>query len=117
MEYYFLSLHFPLSLLDPCQFGGNCTNTVGSFVCECPSGFRGHRCQYTDVCEGAQDRCPDNQTCVETISNTQGFVCVDATPTGAVVVTGITSGPGHLDDQVNNIQEVRFSLTFDWQAR
>ena len=101
----------PPSLSGPCQFGGTCTNTEGSFMCECPSGYKGHRCQYTTVCNDAQDRCPGNQTCVETISNTQGFVCADATSTGAVVVMGITSGPGHLDDQVNNIQEVELATT------
>ena len=91
---------------DPCQFGGTCTNTEGSFQCQCQSGFTGHRCQYNDVCERAESPCPANQTCVETISNTQGYVCQDVTTNGAVVVTGIVSGPGNLDDQVNNIQEV-----------
>ena len=47
-----------------------------------------------------------NQMCVETISNSHGFVCQEIATTGGVVVTGIVSGPGVLDDQVNNIQEV-----------
>lgn len=95
-----------LSSSDPCQFGGSCTNSEGSFICVCPPGFTGHRCQYTDVCERTPSPCPADQMCVETISNTQGFVCEDVGTTGAVVVTGMVSGPGHLDDQVNNIQEV-----------
>ena len=58
-----------------------------------------------------QNACPENQTCVETISNSQGFVCQDMSmTTDAVVVTGITLGPGNLDDQVNSIQEVYMTL-------
>ena len=28
-----------------CQNGGSCTNTFGSFLCSCSSGFTGNRCQ------------------------------------------------------------------------
>ena len=95
-----------LALTDPCQFGGTCTNTDGSFLCECPPEFTGHRCQYINVCNGTSNPCPHDQMCVETISNTRGYVCQEISTIGAVVVTGIVSEPGNLDDHVNNIQEV-----------
>jgi hypothetical protein len=25
----------------PCQNNGNCTNKIGTYICECPSGFTG----------------------------------------------------------------------------
>ena len=60
----------PPPLPGPCQFGGTCSNTLGSFSCACEAGYQGHRCQYSTVCE-TQMPCRDNQTCVATIANVQ----------------------------------------------
>lgn len=33
----------------PCGVGAKCTNLLGSYICECPSGFQGD--PYVGVCE------------------------------------------------------------------
>ena len=95
-----------ISVADPCQFGGTCTNTNGSFSCQCADGFTGLRCQYSTVCE-TQSPCPSNLTCVATVTNAQGYVCQEVGVAGSVVVTNPASSPGLLDDQVNSLMETQ----------
>ena len=74
----------------PCQNDGTCTDTSGSFLCDCAQGFTGHRCQYTDICVNDAP-CPSNQTCVTTITTAEGFVCETVSTSGSVVATGTQS--------------------------
>ncbi len=92
-----LSLYLYLSLrAAPClsSSGGSCTNTDGSFSCDCTPGTTGHRCQYTTVCD--TQPCPVDQLCITTtVANVQGFVCGEQTSDGVVVTLGNAnySGP------------------------
>lgn len=75
---YLLHITEPFLVVEPCLFGGTCTNTRGSFTCACPADRRGHRCQYQILCID-DSLCDDNETCVETLANSDGYVC-DSTP-------------------------------------
>merc|ERR1711939_568696 len=74
-----------------CHANANCQNTVGSFDCECQSGFTGDGTTCTDVDECAdnsQNNCHSNANCVNTFgsydckchmgSMGDGFTCADA---------------------------------------
>ena len=58
---------------DPCLYGGNCTDRVNGFTCECPPLFTGDRCQTRpdDLC--AEKPCEDGSNevgmCVEDYIN------------------------------------------------
>ena len=92
---------------EPCLSGGTCSNIPGSFACSCPPGVTGHRCQYGDTCSSPSP-CPSNQTCVLTVTNTEGFVCQDLQEGDVLMVTVSGEGVnvGSLDDQVNILQEL-----------
>ena len=30
----------------PCQNNGTCANTVGSYICACPTGYNGTNCEF-----------------------------------------------------------------------
>ena len=62
------------SYIDPCLFESSCENTTGLFRCICPSGRKGHRCQYEIKCNDSS-LCPD-ETCVETVANPMGYDCI-----------------------------------------
>ena len=93
--------------IGPCLFGGNCTNTPGFFMCSCPPGRRGHRCQYDTVCNNAS-RCADGETCVETLASIDGFVC-DMTPSNSTLTIQLSEGltPEILDEQMYNLVSLR----------
>ena len=97
------TVHFPSA---PCQFGGTCTNTPGSFTCDCLPGYTGHLCQYTTVCE-TQTPCQTGLTCVETVTNTDGYVCENVSTSGSLVVTNPSTPPSTLDDLINTMQETQ----------
>ena len=55
---------------------GNCTNTVGSFLCDCNLGFEGdgiNDCNDIDECETKTDDCSPVQNC----ENTEVFIAYE----------------------------------------
>ena len=66
-------LDFDECVNSPCQNGGICTNTLGSFTCSCPSNFTGRLCE-TDVNECIiGSPCFNGGSCINTFG---GFVCM-----------------------------------------
>ncbi|XP_042563456.1 neurogenic locus notch homolog protein 1-like [Clupea harengus] len=55
-----------LSGANPCEHGGACINTVGSFSCECQAGYVGPRCER-DINECASNPCQNNAICLDQI--------------------------------------------------
>ncbi|CAM9464932.1 unnamed protein product, partial [Chrysoparadoxa australica] len=51
---------------NPCNNGGTCTNTSGSYTCACAVGFTGTNCE-TDIDECSSSApCNNGGTCVNT---------------------------------------------------
>ena len=48
----------------PCEHGGSCVNTPGSFKCDCMPGFEGERCDQ-DIKECASNPCRNDATCLD----------------------------------------------------
>ena len=48
----------------PCKNGGKCTNTFGSYYCECKPGFGGMNCEI-DIDECAVEPCLNGGSCVD----------------------------------------------------
>ncbi|KAL3881709.1 hypothetical protein ACJMK2_028110 [Sinanodonta woodiana] len=49
----------------PCQNGGNCTNTLGSYLCNCTLGWTGKNCS-DDINECNTSPCENEGTCINT---------------------------------------------------
>ena len=52
-----------------CHLNGNCTNTEGSFICDCSIGFDGdgiNDCVDIDECDTKTDDCSPVQNCENT---------------------------------------------------
>ncbi|XP_028418860.1 adhesion G protein-coupled receptor E1-like [Dendronephthya gigantea] len=63
-----------LCTTNPCDANANCTNTVGSYVCFCHSGFTGNgiNCSDTDECAISANDCSPNANCANTVGS---FTC------------------------------------------
>lgn len=57
---------------NPCEHGGKCINTQGSFQCNCLPGYTGPRCEI-DVNECLSNPCQNDATCLDQIGE---FVCI-----------------------------------------
>uniref|UniRef100_A0A6Q2XZY0 Neurogenic locus notch homolog protein 1 n=1 Tax=Esox lucius TaxID=8010 RepID=A0A6Q2XZY0_ESOLU len=57
---------------NPCEHGGRCLNTKGSFQCKCLQGYDGPRCEM-DVNECMSNPCQNDATCLDQIG---GFHCI-----------------------------------------
>ncbi|XP_062398032.1 neurogenic locus notch homolog protein 1-like [Sardina pilchardus] len=57
---------------NPCEHGGRCINTVGSFSCQCPVGYTRSRCEL-DINECLSNPCPNGATCLDQIGK---YTCV-----------------------------------------
>ena len=59
-----------------CDARATCTNTVGSYTCDCPTGFRnvnnGRQCDDINECSEQKDNCHNNANC---INNEGSFTC------------------------------------------
>lgn len=61
-----------ISGANPCEHGGRCLNTKGSFQCKCLQGYEGPRCEM-DVNECMSNPCHNDATCLDQIG---GFHCI-----------------------------------------
>lgn len=57
---------------NPCEHGGLCVNTDGSFTCNCVRGYAGPRCEQ-DVNECASSPCQNDGTCLDRIGD---YTCI-----------------------------------------
>lgn len=57
---------------NPCEHGGHCVNTDGSFKCNCGRGYTGPRCEQ-DVNECASSPCQNDGTCLDRIGE---YTCI-----------------------------------------
>lgn len=48
----------------PCEHGGVCVNTPGSYRCDCPTGFSGRRCEV-NINECESNPCQNEGTCID----------------------------------------------------
>ncbi len=48
----------------PCEHGGVCVNTPGSYRCDCPTGFSGRRCEM-NINECESNPCQNEGTCID----------------------------------------------------
>ena len=51
---------------NPCEYGGRCINSLGSYRCQCLLGFMGSHCEL-DVNQCASGPCKNNATCLNLI--------------------------------------------------
>lgn len=67
-----ISCTFNVLGANPCEHGGRCLNTKGSFQCKCLQGYEGPRCEM-DVNECMSNPCHNDATCLDQIG---GFHCI-----------------------------------------
>lgn len=46
-----------LKIADPCENGGRCEDGVNQFICQCPPGYGGKRCEKEiDECDSSESK-------------------------------------------------------------
>ena len=61
----------------PCSNGGVCTNSLNAYVCSCPPGFAGDRCESpVDGCVLNREPCGDFGQCLSDWAQPNGYQCM-----------------------------------------
>ena len=61
-------------LSDPCHTNANCTDTIGSYLCECDDGYTGDGWNCTNIQECDSSPCDANANCTDT-DGSYGCTC------------------------------------------
>ena len=69
---FFLFSDIDECIAGQCQNGGDCTDGVNAYTCDCPSGFTGVRCEFIDYC--VNHSCDNGSSCINDPSNNQ-YLC------------------------------------------
>ena len=81
-------VHF---LADPCFYNGSCSNTAGSYKCDCISSKTGKKCELEkSACDNST--CKNSEICALSERSANGFQCVDKRLEIAMVLDGNTPG-------------------------
>lgn len=72
LNFLSLTLFFDPSGPNPCEHGGSCKNTEGSFSCNCAPGYTGPRCEQ-DINECGSNPCQNDATCLDQIGD---YTCI-----------------------------------------
>lgn len=63
-------------LADPCFYNGSCSNTAGSYKCNCISSKTGKKCELQkSACNN--NTCKNSEICALSERSPDGFQCVD----------------------------------------
>lgn len=92
-----------LLFADPCFYNGSCSNTDGSYKCNCISAKTGKNCELE---KAACDNNPCNNSDICTLSerSPSGFQCVDKQLEMAMVLTGDQSvSKFDLEKEIENL--------------
>ncbi|XP_072465307.1 basement membrane-specific heparan sulfate proteoglycan core protein isoform X4 [Notamacropus eugenii] len=114
--------HCPTCKDRPCQNGGFCQDSESSsYVCSCPSGFTGSRCEHSQALHCHPEACGPDATCVNRPDG-RGYSCRchlgrfgEKCMEGVTVTTPALSGAGSylaLPALTNTHHELRLDLQF-----
>ena len=88
---------------DPCFYNGSCTNTAGSYKCNCTSDKTGKNCELEKMACGGNP-CSDSKICALSERASLGYQCVDKELEMVMVLAGSQQGSMFdLEKQIENI--------------
>ena len=90
-------------LADPCFYNGSCSNTAGSYKCNCMSSKTGKTCELEkSACDNST--CKDSEICALSERSPNGFQCVDKKlEIAMVLVGGKRSSVFDLETEIENV--------------
>ena len=106
-------------MADPCFYNGSCSNTAGSYKCNCISSKTGKKCELEKTaCDNST--CKSSEICALSERSPNGYQCVDKKLEIAMVLGGDErSSVFDLETEIenlvksapNNANSVRYTFT------